>query len=65
MHFFNESVGQHKKDGKEMIQTHNDVKQRLDKPKTILEKKKLEILEYINIEIHKHWTTLHGERTTL
>lgn len=33
-----------------MIQTHNDVKQRLDEPKIILEKKKLEILEYINIE---------------
>lgn len=39
MHFFNESVRQHKKDAKEMIQTHNDVKQRLDEPKTILEKK--------------------------
>lgn len=65
MHFFNESVRQHKKDGKEMIQTRNDVKQRLDKPKIILEKKKLEMLEYINIETHKHWTTLHGERTTL
>lgn len=36
--FFNESVKQHKKAGKEKIQTHNDVKQQTDKPKR---KKKL------------------------